>query len=174
MSTTTPPLAVDENRRAAQHESIKSDVVDDVNGEIASRAVHAPVDSEAQRIEHAAKSIRQNAIGEVIDSEQNAQRSRGLARVSQFVDYAFFLAYVLLAIRFVLALVGANASAGFVRFVAAVSDPLYAPFRNIVESPAAGPGRVLFPAIIALVAFGILHLAINRLLRVFVERKTEI
>ncbi|MDQ3334642.1 MAG: YggT family protein [Myxococcota bacterium] len=167
-------MATDEARRADQHDSIKSEVVDEVNNEIAERATGQPSPNEARRIEHAAGAIREHAVDEVIDSERAAQRSRGLARFSQFVDYAFFLVYALLAVRFFLAIVGAQPNAGFVRFVAAISDPLYAPFRNIVESPAAGSGHVLIPAIIAMLAYGVLHLAINRALRMVITRKTEI
>ena len=63
------------------------------------------------------------------------QRSRGLARVSQIVDYIFYVIYALLAMRFLLALLAARSSAGFVRFIVAVSNPFYAPFRGIVASP---------------------------------------
>ena len=167
-------MATDEARRAVQHDSIKSGVVDEINNEVASRATGLPSLSEARRIEQAAGTIREHAVDEVIESERAVQRSRGLARVSQFADYAFFLVYALLAIRFFLAIVGARPTAGFVQFISAISDPVFAPFRNIVESPAVGSGRVLLPAVIAMLAYGVLHLAINRALRMIVARKTEI
>jgi uncharacterized protein YggT (Ycf19 family) len=168
-------LAADEARRAMQHDSIKAHVEDDVHSEIAGRAA-VPQRAEEQRLDQAAGSIRENAVDEVIDSEREGQRSRTVARVSQFIDYAFFLVYILLAFRFVLALIGANASAGFVKLVATISDPLYAPFKNIVSTAKIGEGQgyILGSALVALAAYGVLHFAINRLLRVFVVRKTAI
>jgi hypothetical protein len=44
-------------------------------------------------------------------------RARGAARGSQIVDYVFYVAYALLAIRLVLALIGARSTNGFVRFI---------------------------------------------------------
>ena len=173
---TDPQLRAEENRRVLQHDAVKGGVVDDVNSEIADRAeARAARGSDAHRLENAAGALREHAIDEAVESERAVHRSRGIARVSQFVDYAFFLVYGLLVLRFFLALIGARPGAGFVRFVTAVSDPLFAPFNNIVESPAIGSGgHVLLPAAIALFAYSLLHLAINRLLRVFVVRRTEI
>ncbi|MEO8698499.1 MAG: hypothetical protein ABI867_00615 [Kofleriaceae bacterium] len=168
-------LADDEARRAIQHESIKASVESDVQGEIAERA-SVPRSAEEARLQQAAGSIRENAVDEVIDTEREGQRSRGIARVSQFIDYAFFLVYILLAFRFVLALIGANTGAGFVKFIASISDPLYAPFKNIVGTSKIGEGHgyVLGSALVALGAYVVLHFAINRLLRVFVVRKTAV
>lgn len=173
MSTAYPPLSAEEARRAQQHGAIKAGVVDDVSREVAERAARVPVGED--QIDHAAGAIRQHAVDEVVSTERAAQRSRGIARVSQFIDYGFFVVYALFAIRFFLGIANANAKAGFVKFIVAVTDPLYAPFRNIVESiKIDGGGVILMPLVIALLAYGVLHLAINRLLRVFVERKTTI
>lgn len=57
-----------------------------------------------------------------------------LARVVWFV---FGVIEVLIAIRFVLRMLGANSTAGFVRLVYGVSDVFMAPFRTIF-----GTGRV--------------------------------
>lgn len=174
MTTALPPLSAEEARRASQYGSIKAEVVDDVSREVANRAARTAVD-EADQLDHAAGSLRRHALDEVVGSERAALRSRRIARLSQFVDYAFFLAYALFAIRFFLAMAGARPTAGFVKLIVAITDPLYAPFRNIVESPKLdGGGVVLMPVVIALLAYGVLHLAINRLLRVVVVRKTAI
>jgi uncharacterized protein YggT (Ycf19 family) len=77
--------------------------------------------------------------------------------------------------RFLLALMAARSTAGFVRFVVAVSDPFYAPFRGIVASPQADGGHTLMlPIVVAIIAYVLLHLGINGLLRMFAHRKTEI
>lgn len=173
--TTDHGLAADEARRAVQHDAIKSSVERDVNSEIAGRAAQTPAPAQARKIDQVAGTFREHAVDEVIDTERSVQRSRGVARLSQFIDYAFFLIYALLATRFLLSLIAARSSAGFVRFIVQLSDPFYGPFRTIVESPRTGQGNtLLLPMVVALVAYSVLHLAINRLLRLVAVRKTEI
>jgi len=168
-------LAAEEARRAAQHEAVKAQVEGEVNAEISDRAAAKAPRDEAQRIDAVAGDFRSRAVDEVVDTEREVQRSRGLARVSQIVDYIFYVIYALLAMRFLLALLAARSSAGFVRFIVAVSDPFYAPFRGIVASPSTDGGHtLLLPIVIALVAYVILHLLINGLLRMLAHRKTEI
>jgi uncharacterized protein YggT (Ycf19 family) len=174
MSSTDSKLAADDSRRAVQHESVKSQVEGDVNAEIAQQASQAPTGSDARKIEKVAGSFREHAVDEVASSEREVVRSRGVARVSQFIDYAFFLVYALLAIRFVLSLIAAKSSAGFSKFIVNVSEPFYAPFKGIVDSPKSEGHTVLLSVIVALAAYVVLHLVINRLLRLIAVRRTEI
>jgi uncharacterized protein YggT (Ycf19 family) len=98
-----------------------------------------------------------------------------MARISQIVDYIFYVLYALLALRFVLALLAARSSAGFVRFIVAVTDPFYLPFRGIVASPSTDSGHTLMmPLVIAIIVYLLLHLGINGLLRIFAHRKTAV
>ena len=166
-------LAGDEARREVQHGSVKAQVESDVNSEIAARAERT-TPSEAQKMEQVAGEFRGNAINEVVDTEHEVARARGLARVSQVVDYIFYLIYGLLAIRLLLALLAARSSAGFVQFIFTVTDPLYAPFRGIVASPTAGGSTLALPIVIALIVYALLHLGINGLLRLIAHRKTAI
>ena len=168
-------LAIEEARRAAQHESVKSQVEGEVQSEISERAAVKGTPGEAQRIDQVAGEFRSKAVDEVIDTEREVQRSRGLARVSQIVDYIFFVIYALLGMRFLLALLAARSTAGFVRFVVTISNPFYEPFRGIVASPRTDGGHtLLLPIVIAIIAYALLHLAINGLLRMIAHRKTEI
>jgi hypothetical protein len=168
-------LAIEEARRASQHESVKSQVDGDVQAEISERAAQKGTSEESHKIERVAGEFRSKAVDEVVDSEREVQRSRGLARISQIVDYIFYVIYALLGMRFLLALLAARSSAGFVQFIVAVSNPFYLPFRGIVASPSTESGHtLLLPIVIAIVAYVMLHLAINGLLRVFAHRKTEI
>ena len=100
---------------------------------------------------------------------------RSLARVSQIVDYIFYVIYALLGLRFILALMAARSGAGFVRFIVAVTDPFYEPFRGIVASPRTDGGHTLMlPLVIAIIVYVLLHLGINGLLRLIAHRKTAI
>ena len=167
-------LAGEEVRRANQHELAKAQAEGEVQTEIAKQAAQTPR-GERERIGELAGEFRARAVDEVRETEREVTRARGVARVSQIIDYIFFVIYGLLALRFLLALLAARSSAGFVRFIVAVTDPLYRPFRGIVSSPSTDSGHTLMvPLIIAIVVYLLLHLAINGLLRILAQRKTAI
>ena len=167
-------LATDEARRSVQHESVKANVEGEVQAEIADQA-QAPAAGESQKIRQVAGDFRSKAVNEVIDTEREVERGRGAARVSQVVDYIFFVIYALLGMRFLLALMAARSTAGFVKFIVAVTNPFYLPFKGIVASPSTDQGHTLMmPIIIAIIAYLLLHLAINGLLRMLAHRKTAI
>jgi uncharacterized protein YggT (Ycf19 family) len=167
-------LAVEEAERVGNYEAIKSSVKGEVGGEIAAEA-SVPTPGEAARIEDISGHMRQKAVDEVVDTEREVERGRAIARVSQVVDYIFFVIYGLLVIRLLLALFAARAGNDFVQFIKAISDPFYAPFRGIVASPTTPEGYTLaLPIVIALVVYLLLHMAVNGLLRMFVHRKTEV
>lgn len=167
-------LAADESRREVQHESLKAQVESDVNSEIAARADRT-TPTEARQMEAVAGEFRGKALNEVVETEREVERSRSLARVSQVVDYIFYVIYALLAVRLLLALLAARRGAGFTQFIFGVTDPLYAPFRGIVASPTAEGGYTLaLPIVIAIIVYALVHAGINGLLRLIARRKTEI
>ena len=167
-------LAADEARRAGQHGAVKSQVEGEVHAEIAEQAADTPA-AESERIDQVASQFRGKAVDEVVQTEREVERGRVAARVSQVIDYIFFVLYALLGLRFLLALLAARSGAGFVRFIVAVTDPFYRPFRGIVASPTTDSGHtLLLPLVIAIIVYILLHLAINGLLRMFAHRKTAI
>ncbi|HZE73128.1 MAG TPA: YggT family protein [Pyrinomonadaceae bacterium] len=166
-------LAMEEARRAAQHEAVKAEIENDVHSEIAASAAAAP--KQANEIRQVAGDFRAKAVDEVVETEREVGRSRGLARISQIVDYIFYVIYALLGMRFLLALLAARSSAGFVQFIVTVTNPFYAPFRGIVASPTAEGGHtLLLPVVVAIIAYVLLHLGINGLLRLLAHRKTQV
>jgi hypothetical protein len=167
-------LAIEEARRAGQHGAVKSQVEGEVQAEIAERAAQTPP-PEGERIDQVAGEFRAKAVDEVVQTEREVGRARGVARVSQVIDYIFFVLYALLGLRFLLALLAAKSSAGFVQFIVTVTNPFYEPFRGIVASPTAGDGHTLMlPLVIAFIVYLLVHLGINGLLRMFAHRKTAI
>jgi uncharacterized protein YggT (Ycf19 family) len=173
--TTDVPLATEEARRALRHDAVKARVEGDVNAEIAAQARQQHPPAGARKIEQVVGTFREHAVDDVIDSERTVRRSRGVARVSQFIDYAFFLVYALLALRFVLALIAARSTSGFVQMIVSLTGPLYAPFKGIVASPRLDDGHTLpLPVLVAIGAYLLLHLAVNRLLRLIAVRKTAV
>ncbi len=97
------------------------------------------------------------------------------SRISQFVDYLFFLIYGLLTIRLLLELFNAREGVAFFRFIRSVTDVFYWPFQGIVPSLSTPEGFSLeLSIVVALVVYALLHMAINGLLRIGAHRKVEI
>jgi uncharacterized protein YggT (Ycf19 family) len=95
-----------------------------------------------------------------------SRRQELLARTGQVFDYIFGLLYALLAIRLLLELIDARRGTGFVEFIAAVTSIFYAPFRGIVANDSLdGSHPIVWPIVIAILAYIILHVAIRGLLR---------
>lgn len=165
-------LAHDEAQRAANYEAVKNEVHTDVDAQIAARA--NAVHDQAGQIENTAAEMRTLAVDDIAQTDREVRRGRGAARISQIVDYIFFLIYGLLVIRLLLELFSARESAGFVKFIKSATGIFYAPFAGIVPSPSKDGFTLALPIIVAIVAYLILHLAINGLLRILAHRKTEV
>jgi hypothetical protein len=166
-------LAADEARRVAHHEAMKSQVDRDVHEDIALRAEHS-TSAEALQMDKVAGQFRGKAIDEVVGKDREVRRARVLARVSQVIDFLFFVVYSLLGIRLLLALIAARSGNGFVRLIHAVTQPFYAMFNGIVESPSANGYTLAVPIVIAMLVYALLHFGIKRLLRLIGTRKTEL
>jgi uncharacterized protein YggT (Ycf19 family) len=166
-------LLQEETQRGIQYENLKTGVKADINAEVENQAAVQNVESD--RIDNLATNFRGKAINEIVETDREVERARGLARVSQFVDYGFYVIYSLLALRLILALFAARQSNDFVQFLKMISDPFYAPFKGIVPSLSADGGFTLaLPIVVALVVYALIHLGVNGLLRIFAHRKTEI
>lgn len=166
-------LAQDEAQRTANYEAVKSNVQADVDAEIAANAGRPNV-SQAQNVQNIADGMRNKAVSEVAQTEREVERGRVMARVSQIVDYVFFLIYGLLTIRLLLELFAARENAGFVKFIKTATGFFYAPFAGIVPSLSNNDFTLALPIVVAIVAYMLLHLAINGLLRIFAHRKVAI
>lgn len=166
-------LAADEARRTAQHESVKGEVREKVHHEIAQEADRA---SEAERAtaSQLADSLKQRAVREVEFTELELERSKSAARLSQVVDYLFYLVYGVIGLEIVLDAIGARQSAGFKQFIDTLGAPFLAPFRGLVLEPGIGRFRFMTSYVVALAVYMLLHMAVNGLLRLFVHRKTTV
>ena len=164
-------LLQEEANRAATYEAAKGTAQAEVASEIAAETQT----KRDARIPVIADQMRHKAVDEVVETEHEVERGRQAARVSQVVDYIFFLIYGMLTLRLLLELFAARESAGFVQFIKTVTGPFYAPFRGIVASPSTPEGFTLaLPIVIALIVYLLLHMAINGLLRMLAHRKTEV
>ncbi len=167
-------VATADDREAARLAAMKDQVGREVRSEIGGQA-SASSATDRTRVSDVAADMRRSAIDETVHTDRKIEHARTAARGSQFLDYAFYVLYTLLGVRLVLALIAANSSNGFVQLISTITNPFYAPFRGIVDSPSTEGGNTLvFPIIIAMVVYAIVHVAINGLLRMVGSRKTAI
>jgi uncharacterized protein YggT (Ycf19 family) len=165
-------LRKDEDRRSDQHETVKGQLRNQVHDEIQRKS---DIDArEKAEIESVAHELKRKAIHEVSDTESEIARTRQVARISQVIDYLFALVYGLLGLLIALDLMGARESSGFKRFIDVVTGPLVAPFKGLMPNPSVGHFQLMLSYIIGLIVYGLLHLAVKGLLRLFAERRTTV
>jgi uncharacterized protein YggT (Ycf19 family) len=106
--------------------------------------------------------------------EHEERRVSVAARVSQFVDFAFGVLYVMLVMRFALSFAGARATP-FVWMLDRATRPFYAPFQGILGAQDVdGHGHVVVMSlIVAIVVYMAIHFGVHMLLRTLaVKRRT--
>jgi uncharacterized protein YggT (Ycf19 family) len=100
------------------------------------------------------------------DHDHVAARLTATARIGRVLDYLFGVLYAILGLRLALAFIDARHTAGFTQFVDRITNPFYEPFRGIVASDRYAGQLVVWPLVIAIVVYVILHALIRGLLRV--------
>ena len=166
-------VAADESRRIAQHERIKGKLEEDVHARIEREAAQtAP--SEQAEVKAVASHLKHKATAEVAETETELQRARHTLRISQIVDYAFYLAYGLIGLEIALELLGARQGNAFKRFLDTATWPLLAPFRGLMPDPSMGSFQLMLSYVVALVVYLLLHRALIALMRIFAERKAAL
>jgi uncharacterized protein YggT (Ycf19 family) len=166
-------VLLDEERRLASHQEVKASVDNDVNARIKQESARVEPGEAAEAAE-LAHELKQKSVHEAVETERELGRGRTAARFSQVVDYCFYLIYGLIALEFMLGLMGARASNGFVQFIGAVTRPLLAPFERIVGTPSSGAFHFQISYLFALVVYILIHLAINGAFRLVAHRKVTV
>lgn len=166
-------VAADEARRISQHEAVKAKLEKDVHARITEESASTSA-SEQAAVKSVAVGLKQKAAAEVTETEGELQRARSSTRISQVVDYGFYLIYGLIGLEIVLELLGARQSSAFKRFLDTISWPFLGPFRGLMPDPAVGSMQLMLSFVAALVVYVLLHMAVNGLLRLFAERKSTI
>jgi uncharacterized protein YggT (Ycf19 family) len=173
MPNPTQPLVVDESKRLSRHEDVKGAVQARVQHEVRETATGTAPQDEAQ-VKAVAAELRQNALSSVRETEAELSRARTAARTSQIVDYVFYLLYGVIGLEIVLELLGARQSSGFKRFLDAVTAPVLSPFKGLMPDPSLGSFQLMLSYVAALAVYGLLHFAVNGLLRLLASRKAAI
>lgn len=166
-------LAIDEARRVSSHESMKDAVRGEVHRDVISRAEQTDTPDRREAGELAGR-LKEKATREVVETENEIERARGVARISQVIDYIFYLIYGIIGLEIILELIGANESNAFKNFIDMLAAPLVAPFAGLVDDPSRGQFQLRLSFMVALIVYLLLHLAINGLLRMIAHRKTTV
>lgn len=166
-------LANDEAKRISQHAEVKSVVRNEVNAQIENK-VNQPSPTARAEVTVVADQIKQKTIAEIGSTESELGRAKVAARISQVIDYLFYLVYGVISLQIVFSLLGASNTNGFKIFLNTITSPLLAPFNKIMPNPSVGNSTFMLSFIVALVVYILIHLAINGMLRLVVDKKTTV
>jgi uncharacterized protein YggT (Ycf19 family) len=166
-------LQFEDERRLEQYEVVKGAARDQVQARVRQQAaqLNAAEQSEAAAL---GNEFKREAIAEVLDTEVEVRRASAAARISQIIDYVFYLIYGLISLEVMFDLLGARRTNAFRNLIDVLSSPFLVPFKNLFPDPASGRFQIRFSYIAALVIYLLLHLAINGLLRMIAHRKTQV
>ena len=165
--------AIDEAHRIRRHEEVKDRLRQDVHEDIARRA-GTPTERERDEVDATAEELRQSTVREVSRTETEIQRGKTLARVGQVVDSLFYVVYALISLEIILEALGARDAAGFKRMLDAVTAPLLAPFRGLMNDPSVGSSELMLSYVIGLVVYMLVHMGIKRWIRIAATRRVEV
>ncbi|MFZ2887193.1 MAG: YggT family protein [Minisyncoccia bacterium] len=104
-----------------------------------------------------------------MDSSYSSPTTRPLYRGTQIVWYILGVIEILLAFRFVLKLLGANAPAGFTAFIYGVTYVFAAPFLNVFRITHVAGSTVEWTTILAMFVYWVIAMGI---IKIFLMGKT--
>ncbi len=105
-------------------------------------------------------------------SEATAQTVSGVTLIRRIVWFIAGFIIVLLALRVILQLLGANDAAGFVTFIYVVSDPFAAPFYYMFPEPTRGVSTLDISSIFAIIIYALIAWGITKLITLTRPRTT--
>lgn len=166
-------LALDQARQITDQEQVKSSIRDQVNSQISREAGKFDT-ADLQDASAVGRDLKRRAIREAATNETELDRARIVARLSQIIDYVFYVIYGIIGLEILLDLLGARESSPFKRFLDALSAPLVRPFNGLLHDPSMDHYSLRLSYIIGLVVYILLNLAINGLLRLLAHRRTAV
>jgi hypothetical protein len=110
-------------------------------------------------------------LGEKKRGIATANQNSAIARIVNIVYFLFGVLELLLAVRVILHLVGANMGNGFANFINVLSAPFVALFTSLLQNPALSETSVLeITTIIAMVVWAIVAWIVGRLIWLVLSR----
>ena len=110
------------------------------------------------------------AATEQVTRDVAAEHRMQLFQVTRILWTILGLLEILLGLRFVLHLIGANAASGFAQFIYGITGPFMAPFANLVGTPAAGSTVFEVTALIAMAVYALFFWIVVRVVAVAADR----
>ena len=111
-----------------------------------------------------------NARRQLVHTETRSPVEVVLARVVSFI---FGAIEVLIAIRFVLLLLGANAATGFVSFIYGLSSVFMAPFNAVLKTTTTSGAMIEWSALVALAVYALLGWGAIKLIYALSPRRSS-
>ena len=149
-----------QNRRVEQ-----ARVIDPIDGDVTERRVveevdYEPLDDPRARVVTTPRAavVAQPAAAAVDEVQATAYdpyaaRRRTSYKLVQAIWLLFGIVEGLLAIRFVLKMLGANEAAGFAQFIYSASGPFVAPFNNLFGNPGSNGSVLELNTIVAILVY---------------------
>jgi len=140
-------------RRDVYHETVvdtASAPLDDAVRDVYQERVSGPAGDQVLRSEHVS-----------VLSDAARQRAK-VMRIKQVIYFICGVINVLLALRFVLLLLGANEVSSFVTLIYGLSRPFVLPFRGIFPAPDLGASVIEWAALVGMVVYSLLAYGLVR------------
>ena len=108
--------------------------------------------------------MRSDSVDTEFPSAARGPRSVLINRIGRIVDYLFGILYTLLLVRLALEFFGARSGTGFVQIIRGLTDFFYAPFRGIFATSNVDGTHLVWPLVVAVLGYMLLHAGIRGLL----------
>jgi len=110
------------------------------------------------------------AATEQVTRDVAAERRQRFAMVLQIIWGILALLEILLGLRFMLKLIGANPDSGFATFVYGITGPFLAPFEALISTPAAGGMVLELTTLIAMAIYVLIFWGVAYVIGIVVNR----
>ena len=125
--------------------------VADATRDVYQERVHGPAGDQVVRSEH------------VNVPSEATRRAMAVTRINQVIYFIFGVINVLLALRFVLLLLGANTASAFVRLVYGLSQPFVLPFQGIFGEPTFDASVIEWSSLVGIIVYSLVAYGLARL-----------
>lgn len=113
------------------------------------------------------------AMTEQVTRDVAAERRLGWSQVSRIVGTLLIILNILLGIRFVLHLIGANPASLFAVFIYGITWIFVAPFTGLIATPTSGTITIEVTTLIAMAVYALFVWVALRVVRIAADRPTS-
>jgi YggT family protein len=134
-------------RRESRTDVVNTDAADDGTAYSGPPAVNVKSSGSASTTAHQT---------ETYTSDPHAARREGTSRIQRAIYLVFGILEGLLAIRFFLALLGANRASGFTQFIYGITKPFLAPFVGLFGTARSGGNVLDVSPLVAIIIYALI------------------